>query len=141
MFITIIVLGLLIIVSFYYSRKPLPAPTPVVVEPTTSLIGRKYFPTDNSYAHCISDSGIFGKKQDYYLAGTYEEEEIECTIVSEPFYVSMPAYIGKGTRQQLFVIVQDSVHDKTHLVLFNERGLEGRKIKIPYIMDYPSFIY
>ena len=138
MFITIVLLGLFIIVSFYYSRKPiyLPAPTSVVVEPTESLIGKTYFPVDNSYAVCLSDRSEYGSNTSYYLAGTAWDEQIECTIISQPFPVLMPVPASKNTTRIVhFVIVQDSKHDKTHCIMFHERGLKGTRIKPLYTSD------
>jgi hypothetical protein len=84
-----------------------------------SLIGKKYYPIDNSYSVCLTDG-----KMNYQLAGNHynrPKQPEECEIVSEPFDMVVNNIIGGFlTRQMILVKCERGF---THSVVFVEHAL------------------
>lgn len=84
-------------------------------ESEKSIIGKQYFPVDNSYAVCLNDG------ENHYLAGTFNEKPTLITIISEPFLMKPK---GRKLTGDLFFILVKTDNDNIHSVIFNEKGLE-----------------
>lgn len=86
-----------------------------------SIIGKKYWPIDNSYSVCFDD---LNKK--YQLAGNHYKEAKqpeETEVVSEPYIFWIWSY-GEP-KAHMFVNVKCS-RGLVHRTLFGERGFEPR---------------
>lgn len=82
-----------------------------------SIIGKKYIPIDNSWSVNVTTASDYPHKNEWrYLSGTPDNNftPVECTIVSEPFFMKVSTY--KQIREQLMVAVD--YNDETHIVLF-----------------------
>lgn len=97
-----------------------------------SLIGRKYIPTDNSYAVCLSDNvaNTFDEgrqPKEYLLHGCPNNNNVDtvCKIVTEPFVTSIKTLLG--IQNLMFVLVTDP-NNKIHFVLFEHHGLQYEEV-------------
>lgn len=74
---------------------------------STSIIGKKYLPSDNSYSVNVTSSTLFPyKSKQIYLAGIVNEEGKECTILTDPFDCSIIHSVNKSVVLLPMIIVQ-----------------------------------
>lgn len=96
-----------------------------------SVIGKKYYPVDNSYAICLTDG-----KKNYLLGGNHysvPKQKEECIIVSQPF--EMLVKTVSGDHKTVSMILVECSRGFTHAVLFHQRGFENRVME-PIQDDY-----
>ena len=106
---------------------------PYMEQNTTSLLGKPYWPIDNSQAVCLGNPG-----NEYYLAGhsmsePKQQERVE--IISELF-VSKYLFMGREINDKDFVLVRCQ-RGLVHSIMFHEAGLEptrARQNTYAYVM-------
>ena len=89
-----------------------------------SLIGRKYYPFDNSYCVNLTQSSNYpySNKRNVYLAGTLLGDPVkECIIVSEPFKCKVKSCVGNEIYEHDMIMVNYNNH--TYSVMFHKQGL------------------
>jgi hypothetical protein len=92
-----------------------------------SLIGKKYYPVDNSYEICLTD-----RKEYYSLAGNSlnpAKQPEECEIISEPFRTLIQSDIVKDSVFERHMILVKCPRGYTHATLFDEQGFTNRENK------------
>ena len=84
-----------------------------------SLIGKKYYPIDNSYCVNLTACAQYPYNNDRgaYLAGNMiGESQKECTIVSEPFMCKIKPFIQDVIKEHEMILV--NYNNNTYSILF-----------------------
>lgn len=84
-----------------------------------SLIGKKYYPCDNSYCVNLTSSAVYPYKNNTKarLAGTQTGEKVkECIIVSEPFKC-----IISNLKTEKYTMILVEYNNETYSVLYDPR--------------------
>lgn len=96
-----------------------------------SKVGHKYYPLDNSYSICLS-GGLFAQ-----IAGNKLQKPMLTTIRVDRFLINVRNSFNNEFVPRHVVIV-DTEDGKTHMVLWDERGLDieaiDKRWKHPMIM-------
>lgn len=88
-----------------------------------SIIGKKYIPSDNSYAVNVTQCGDIIKDADRSsLAGDYLTQAVECIIVSEPFLCNVITVRISNPKDIRLMIMVD-YDGETHMVMFNKNNI------------------
>jgi hypothetical protein len=88
----------------------------------SSIIGKKYYPMDNSYCVNLTSTSNYPYKNDtnVYLAGARIGDEVkECIILSEPFKCIINT--NTGLIEEKMVIV--NYNNNTYSVLYYKEGI------------------
>lgn len=101
-----------------------------------SLIGKKYIPKDNSWSvnvtfcgHRMLRDSDLGRR---YLAGNYNNDKKECTIVSEPFRCTVRTGISSlnNVKTASVDMIMVNYNNETHMVMYFESGVvDASKLK------------
>lgn len=86
-----------------------------------SIIGKKYWPVDNSYSLCLTN-----KEKGYQLAGNHyknPKQPEETEVISEPYDLCLWKY---GAPENYTFVNVRCHRGLEHRVLFYERGFEPR---------------
>lgn len=86
-----------------------------------SLIGKAYWPIDNSYAVCLFDG------RNHHLAGNYSRKAEITTIVSQPFIMLVKTVVGKPKKMEMVLVKCRKGY--IHSVMFRNGGLETHDLE------------
>jgi len=89
-----------------------------------SIIGRKYYPYDNSYTVNLTSSSNYPciNDQSNYLAGNLMGALVkECIIVSEPFNCIVKGFMGKTKVIEMILVTYNNC---TYSVMYHENAIK-----------------
>lgn len=99
-----------------------------------SIIGKKYWPVDNSYSVCLNDLGTT-----YQLAGNHynqPKQPEETEIISEPYEFWLWPRHSSAPKAYTFINVKCK-RGLIHRTLFNVSGFEPRvNDRLTWLYDY-----
>lgn len=103
-----------------------------------SKIGCKYYPLDNSYSLCLS-GGLYTQ-----IAGNKFQKPILTTLRTDRFLIKI-LNIFNNQWVDHYVVLVDTEDGKTHMVLWDEKGLDIEAIDKKWrdeiiVVDYPDLI-
>jgi hypothetical protein len=88
-----------------------------------SIIGKKYIPSDNSWAVNITKAGDYPyKSEQSHLAGTYNTNPKTTIIVSEPFMCNTLTTVRKDSKHKHLMILVE-FQEETHAVLYDASNI------------------
>lgn len=102
----------------------------------TNLLGKKYWPTDNSFAVCLTDGRL-----NYSLSGnlcSQPKQPEETEVISDPYEVWLWPF-GWGVPCAYTFINVKCKRGLEHRVLFNVRGFEPHVNKPISLSGYSLF--